>query len=219
MSLVEYAPGKSRRIQLVGGPNRCSTVWAIFSGKRSADIYICPRMSGGAVKVSLHQSGSWQVGVTKEHSAHIEGTSRHWEIWKRGGELAPGVVRAWYLLIPDQEHRVADHDSKAHLLPAVGPNYAASIEILMMDSAGPTVNFDDAHIVGRWLLEGRSESCLVVTRRVPWNSEQQNWAESARKHAVAQAETAGIPKRKEHRYYFHGHDAQGVRFGLELAAT
>ena len=177
-------------------------------------------MLGGAVKVSLHQSGSWQVGLTTESPADLRsGGSRHWDIWKRGGELAPGTVRAWYLLIPDEELRVADHDSKAHKLPPVGPQHAASIEFLMMCNEGPTVNFDNAHVVGRWCLGGRNESCLVVARRIPWTAEQQTWANSAREQAVAKAEAAGIQRLKEHRYYFHGHDAHGVRFGLELAAT
>lgn len=220
MLLPEYASGKSRRIQLTGGPDRCSTVWAIFSARRSADMYICPRMLGGRVKVSLHQSGSWQLGLTQESSADVcSDGSRHWDIWKRGGELAPGTVRAWYLLIPDQELRVAAYDSKAHKLPPVGPEHAASIEFLMMSNEGPTVNFDDVHVVGRWRLEGRNESCLVVARRIPWTSDLQSWANFARKQAGTQAEAAGILKKKEDRYYFHNHDAQGVRFGLELAAT
>ena len=220
MSQSEYAPGKSRRIQLSGGPGRCSTVWAIFSAKHGADMYICPRMLRGAVKVSLHQSGSWQVGLTAERPADpCSSGSRHWDIWKRGEELAPGTVRAYYLLIPDQELRLTDQDSKAHKLPPVGPENAASIEFLMMSNEGPTVSFDDAHVVGRWHLGKRNESCLVLARRIPWTSEQQTWANSAREQAVAQAEADGIPKKKEHRYYFHGHNAQGVRFGLELTAT
>jgi len=106
VSLAEYASGKSHRIQLTGGPARCSTVWTIFSGKHTADMYISPGMLGGEVKVSLHQSGSWQVGFTTGSRTHLRSGSRHWEMWKRGDEFAPGTTRAWYLLIPDQELRV-----------------------------------------------------------------------------------------------------------------
>jgi hypothetical protein len=220
MTLTEYAPGKSRRIQLTDGIDRCSTVWVVFSARRGTDVYICPRMLGGAVKVSLHQSGSWHVGLTAESAAHVgSGESRHWDIWKRGEDLAPGALRAWYLLIPHQELRVAAHDPKAYKLPPVGPEHAAAIEFLMMSNKGPTIVFDDAHIIGRWHLEGRDESCLVVARRIAWTSEQQAGANAARQQAVAQAEAAGIPQKAEQRYYFHGYDTQGVRFGLELAAT
>ena len=220
MTLTEYAPGSSRRIQLIDGTDHCSTVWGIFSAKRSADMYICPRMLGGAVKVSLHQSGSWHVGLTAEGATNLScGESRHWDIWKRGGDIAPGTVRAWYLLIPDQELRIAALDAKAHQLPPVGTEHAASIEFLMMSNQGPTVAFDDAHIVGRWRLGGLNASCLVAARRIPWTSQQQAWANSVRVQAIAQAEAAGIPTTSDHRYFFHGYDAQGVRFGLELAAS
>jgi hypothetical protein len=220
MTLTEYGPGKSRRIQLTGEPDRCSTVWTIASAKNSADVYICPRMLGGKVKVSLHKSGSWQVGLTKENATHLSSLdSRHWDIWQCGGELAPGTVRAWYLLIPDQELCVAAHDPIAYQLPPVGTEHAASIEVLMMSNEVPTVVIDDVHVVGRWRLKGRAESCLVVARRIPWTSEQQAWANAARNQALAQAGADWTPSKKEYRYYFHGYDPQGVRFGLELAGT
>lgn len=181
-------------------------------------MYISPRMLGGSVKVSLHQSGSWQLGLTTESPAHFRSAgSRHWDIWKRGGKLAPGTVRAWYLLIPDETLRVGYFDNKAYKLPPVGPEHAASIELLMLANEGPTVEMDDAHLVGRWRLEGSNESCLTLARRIPWTAGLREWADAARSQAVAQAKAAAIPESKDHRYYFHGHDAQGVRFGLELA--
>ena len=220
MALSEYAPGKCCRIQLTGSSGRCSTVWAVFSAKRSPDMYVCPRMSGGAVKVSLHASGSWHVGLTKESpQAPKMSDSRHWEVWQRGGMIGPGTTRAWYLLIPDQELRVATPDVKAHKLPPVGPGSAVSLELLMMANAPPTVAFEDAHVVGRWPLHGRDKSCLVLARRISWTSEQQSWVEDARVRVAAQATEAGIPKSQEHRYFLHGHDLQGVRFGIELAAS
>ncbi len=220
MTLTTYAPGRSCRIQLTGSSGRCSTVWVVFSAKRHADIYICPRMSGGAVKVSLHESGSWHVGVSEENAkAHRSSNSRHWEIWQRGAAIGPGTTRAWYLLIPDQELRAAIPDARAHKLPPVGPGSAVSLELLMMANEAPTVAFDDAHLVGRWPLHGRDESCLVLARRIPWTSEQQSWAEEARVRVVAEANAAGVPKSKEHRYFLHGHDLEGVRFGVELAAS
>jgi len=220
MSITEYAPGKSCRLQLTDGANRFSTVWGVFSAKRAADMYIAPRMLGGAVKVSLHQSGSWQAGLTNASPAHLwSNGSRHWDLWKRGSELAPGTVRAWYLLIPDEELRTGPGDGKAHQVPPVGYGHAVSIEFLMMTTQGAPVEFDDTHVIGRWVLCGRDESCLLIARRIPWPEELQVWANSARSAAAAQVESAGIKVSHEHRYYIHGHNAQGVRFGLELAAV
>ena len=175
-------------------------------------------MSGGAVKISLHESGSCHVGETAESAKGRTPTlSRHWEIWPRGSEIGPGITRAWYLMIPDRELRVGPIDSKAQILPAVGEGHAASIELLLMRNDGPTVSFDDTHVVGRWQLHGRDESCLVLARRIAWTSEQQAWADVARAQVISQSTAAGVPTRAEHRFFLHGHDAQGVRFGLELA--
>jgi hypothetical protein len=220
MLITEYAPGKSCGLQLTDGANRFSTVWGVFSAKRGADMYVAPRMLGGAVKVSLHQSGSWQAGLADARPAHRwSNGSRHWDIWKRGPELAPGTVRGWYLLIPNQELRTGPADGRAHRVPPVGDGHAVSIEFLMMTNQGPTVEFDDTHIIGRWVLCGRDESCLLIARRIPWPEEVQVWANAARSAAAAQLVSAGFKVSHEDRYYIHGYNAQGVRFGLELAAV
>jgi hypothetical protein len=219
VQITDYPPGRSRRLQLGGDEGRCSTVWGVFSAKHSADFYICPRMAGGAVKISLHQSGSWHAGLTLEHVRQNQIVdSRHWDVWERGqNDLAPGTLRAWYLLLPDQELRSGSCDEKAYQLPAVGAGHAASVEFLMMSDDGPKVLFDDAHVVGRWRLATRPESCLVVARCIPWTKDLQRWANDARNRAASDATAAGVLPEQNHRYYFHGHDAQGVRFGLELA--
>lgn len=195
-----------------------STTWKLFSGRKSPDFYIVPMMCGGALKVSLHASGSWQVGITKEHQESNEALeARHWEIWKRGPEMAPGIVRGWYLLIPERELGKGDQDPKAMQLPPVGGDGAVSLEVLMMHNEGPTPVFEHSFIVGRWPLSQTNESCVVVARRIPWSSEHEQWADQARAEAVNQASTAGIQPDSAHRYFFHGHDTTGVRFGMELA--
>jgi len=220
-TITEYPPGEGCRLQLTDGANRFSTVWKVVSAKHTPDLYVVPLMFGGAFKISLHESGSWRAGLTSESPAHLRsGVSRHWEVWERGPAFAPGTVRGWYLLIPDQELRTGcTLDGKARQVPPVGPGHAVSIEFLMMTNQGPTAVFDDAHIIGRWALRGRDESCLVIGRRIAWSEELKVWANAARSDATGQAESAGIKVSQEHRFYIHRHDAQGVRFGLELAAV
>jgi len=47
----------------VGKPNqRRSTVWKVFSNKN--DIYICSRMMGPDMKISLHETGKYQWSMT-----------------------------------------------------------------------------------------------------------------------------------------------------------
>ena len=88
-----------------------------------------------------------------------------------------------------------------------------------MTNQGPTVVFDDAHIIGRWVLRGRDESCLLIGRRIAWPEECKVWANAIRSDAAAQAESGGIKVSQEHRFFIHCYDAQGVRFGLELAGV
>ena len=98
MPITEYAPGKGCRLQLTDGADRLSTVWKVVSAKHTADLYVVPRMFGGAFKISLHESGSWRAGLTNESPAHLwRGESRHWEVWERGPESAPGTgtVSVW----------------------------------------------------------------------------------------------------------------------------
>ena len=219
MLLTEFPPGTSMRLQLAGSNNRRSTVWSITSARRSADIYVTPRMSGGKLKISLHQSGSWHVGLVNEAAHGLEaGESRHWEVWKRGGELAAGVVRAWYLLIPEDELRVLDADPKAYQLPDVGQDHALSLEVLFASNEGTQMTFDSSHVVGRWRLHEHDESCLVVARRIPWSDEQRSWADRARKATAELGSAKGAQREPDHRYFLHGHNSEGVRFGLELAA-
>jgi len=175
-------------------------------------------MMGGALKISLHQSGSWHAGFTAEAKTKTPAIgSRHWEIWKRGAELSEGVTRAWYLLVPDSELRTVDVDPKAREIPAVGPNHALSLEVLLVQNVGSAMNFDDAHLVARLRLQGRDESCLILARRVPWGPEQCAWADAARIRSAAVSMLNHVRLLPEHRYFVHGHDQQGVRFGLELA--
>lgn len=217
--MQDHEPGTSRRIQLIGEGDEVSSVLSIFSAKKTPDMYVVPRMLGGEMKISLHASGSWQAGLTKESAVDLQaGESRHWEIWKGGAQIGPGVVRAWYLIVPAKELRRGKRDDKAYHLPPVGAGHAVSLELLMMANDGPTLMFDDIHIVGTWRLAGRDERCVVVARRIPWGEDVQAWAAEYRAQVAAQTAAAGIERTPEHRYYLHGHDPQGVRFGLELAA-
>ena len=174
-------------------------------------------MCGGEVKVSLHASGSWQVGTTKDYQKSYETLeARHWEIWRRDSEMAPGIVRGWYLLIPHSELGKGDRDLEAVQLPPVGRDAAVSLELLIMRNEGPIPVFENSFLVGKWPLIKSNESCLVVARRVPWNDGQEQWAAQLKAQAISQASTAGVPPDSTHRYFLHGQDATGVRFGMEL---
>ena len=219
MTIEEVRPGKSIRLQLSGGDDRASTVWSAFSSKKSPDMYVSPCMMGGDVKISLHASGSFHSGIASERAAELRETaSRHWDIWRRSeNEIGPKATRAWYLVIPDSELRVVKVDPKARMLPPVGAGHAVSLEFLLCADVGPTLVFDDAHVIARFDLAAREESCLIVARRIPWLEDMIALAEQARSEALAMARSGGVDINEHHRLYNHGNDADGVRFGLEPA--
>lgn len=212
-------PGAKLRVQLVDG-NRASSSYTILSSKTGADVYIVPKSMGGAVKVSLHASGSWQVGITKEHAAkHAPAGRRHWDIWKGAGDLGPGLRRAWYLLLPDNELRRVWINSRAKPLPPVGSDHAVSLEVLLADDVGPGFDLGHACPVARLELPGVSYSAVVVARRIPWPAERRAWAKTFLDAALAAAQEQGYSNPEPfHRLFLHGQDEQGVRFGLEMAA-
>lgn len=219
--ITELDPGGSLRVQLAGLDGRVSTVLTAFSAKRSPDMYIAPRVLGGDVKISLHASGSYQVGLTREAASRRGTDNRHWEIWDNRDQrrdLAPGVERAWYMLLPDEELRSGSQDPNAYLLPPVGHGHAASVEFLLVSDVGPELAFDEAHIVARFRLASAERSCLVVARRIAWVAQMQALARASRYQAEAHAQEARIALNAEHRFFIHGNDEHGVRFGLELAA-
>jgi hypothetical protein len=191
----------------------------LFTAKKTPDVYITPMMMGGDVKISLHKSGSWQAGLTSEGFAKLPRTSsRHWDIWPREekADVGPGITRAWYLVLPDQELRPGREAPEAYKLPPVGPGHAASVEVLLVANEGTEIVIDDAHIVGRWPLAGRDESCLLAVRRIPWTEERQARAIARKEEFAAQMKAAGVTESDDYAYLIHGHNAEGVRFALEL---
>lgn len=84
--------------------NQCSSVWRCWI--HNEEIYLGVRDLSGAFKSSLHKSGSWQIGFTKEFSEQkiSEGikmpTIRHLDIWESSLQIAKGGSKIYQILIP-----------------------------------------------------------------------------------------------------------------------
>lgn len=68
-------------------------------------MYVACRELRGAVKTSLHESGSWQVGFSTEFfdrgfEERARPRSRHIEIWPRPPEISPGLTLALRIVVP-----------------------------------------------------------------------------------------------------------------------
>jgi len=74
-----------------------------------SDIYLTNEMMKGLIKVSLHQSGEWQVSLTEEFADALGengtpvGNSRHIARWHRPPAQHPGTLTAMRLVFPTAE--------------------------------------------------------------------------------------------------------------------
>jgi hypothetical protein len=128
-------PGRHVRFAVVADDGRRSMAWAVWTNRRTLDAYLDVRPLSGRWKISLHQSGSGQSGLTKEWAETMapDRPSRHFDLWQRPEEFAPGTRRSVQLVIPDTELRrwpagVADDKPLAVRVTAPGVGHAACIE-------------------------------------------------------------------------------------------
>jgi hypothetical protein len=114
---------KERTIRfVVGTPGglRSSTwrCWTPTGGK--SDIYLARRSLVGSYKIRLHESESWQVGLTCEAERKLKAEGRWTDGWRhaalfpRPTETAPGCVLAFRVLVPESAVSI---DSAPESLP------------------------------------------------------------------------------------------------------
>jgi hypothetical protein len=90
-------PGGELRFAAVGESNLRSVDWRIWTSPSFDDVYLAARQAAGVIKGSLHQTGSWQHGFVSEEKArqHLpDDAMRHFAIWQRPPEVAPGWTLA-----------------------------------------------------------------------------------------------------------------------------
>lgn len=86
------------------GRTRRSAVWLAVTAKSTDDVYVATKLAGRFIKVSLHESGSWQHGFISDDKAQgfrSPGQPRHFTTWQRPEEIIPGWTRAVRIIIPD----------------------------------------------------------------------------------------------------------------------
>ena len=97
------AAGGTLRFNVSDGTRR-SVTWRVWTKENTNDIYAAAREAAGHIKISMHESGSWQHGFISNERAEgfrLPGQSRHFAIWPRPAELLPGWTCAVRIIIPD----------------------------------------------------------------------------------------------------------------------
>jgi hypothetical protein len=88
------------------------SVWRLWT--RKSDVYISAWSLSSIQKISLHESGKWRHAFTAEHVSKGSpfvptGKDRVIEKWDRPPELAPGVTRAFEIVVPTSEVTMPEH--------------------------------------------------------------------------------------------------------------
>jgi hypothetical protein len=152
-------PKNPQVVPVLNGPVRFAVVnseavtsnsWRCWA-EQKGDVYIACRDNFKECKVSLHASGSWQMGFTEEgykKCSHLlpENRIRHWQIWPKPLPIAPDVVMAFKLLFPSSELAVLPAKRRAAqwkdtvLIGAAPAAYMTVVNLSI--TKGQQLNFD-----------------------------------------------------------------------------
>jgi hypothetical protein len=118
-----------------------SATWKCWSQPESGnnDIYLICREIKGAIKTSLHQSGTWRNAFSKEFwddnfdtfRGNIE--DRCLEKWSELNGIQPGIILAFCIVVPYLSINISDGQVKSKIVQVPSPpeNKAVEISILI----------------------------------------------------------------------------------------
>lgn len=156
-----------------GGPR--SAVWRLFVTRD--DVYVFFRKLTDQVKVSLHETGDWQMAVDynyvmrTDNPALVDG-GRIFEKWRRPAERTPGVTIAMRLFIPStavnippgvQDEPPDEQGHRRWETRLVTPPPSGWFTVV-------TVAFTNQQMTERW--PGRSQGTNPIGRLILPNGEQ-----------------------------------------------
>jgi hypothetical protein len=200
-------PGGTARIAVVDGTGLRSADWRVWTSKNSDDVYLAARLAAGEIKVSLHQSGSWQHGFTSDQAAqgHLSpGSSRHFAIWKRPAEAVSGWTLAVRILVPVSElqARSASRTASRPVLEAqVSPDHdAVVVEVWLESHRSSGLQLDESRMLAQ-LRQSGGGNVWVISRptTLPWNPRQRFAGMIADAAAAAEVERHLARKRGQAR--------------------
>ena len=219
----------------VGGPDEPrSCVWRVWKGKGTSDVYIAIRTLGGVLKVSLHESGVWRFGLTKEfwETRGENDADRLIEKWERPQPLREGVTSAFDIIVPSAElalpRQLLSESAEKHtknvawVRPA--PEGYATHFIVMYTEPGEPVPETEVEILANFSLpDGRT--VIITVFEFAMSAEEQRQIEVCRRaiaEAMRQADSeaqAAYRAALEPRGYLYGHRNIGTRFFIDIAGS
>lgn len=118
----------------------------VRTGSNKNDVYLFCRPLRGALKASLHESGSWHIGFLRNfaeenfENGHPKRSDPYIERWPRPNAFAPGMTLAYRIVTPSSGVTVPvtdDLPKSIAWIPAAPNGKATEVDIIFTDSGTP----------------------------------------------------------------------------------
>ena len=172
----------SIRFGVLNEAGQRAATWKLFArtGVGKQDVYLTCRALGGAIKASLHQSGSWHVGFDRGflrdnlHESDTRQDDLYLDRWPRPACIAPGITLAYRVIVPAAGVNVpvgADElKGKVFWIPSAPLEMAVEIDVIITSpevqcSDWAARKFMQTELVGSFVLDN-GDTVWVVYRAV-----------------------------------------------------
>jgi hypothetical protein len=85
-----------------------SPVWRLWTSRNTSDVFLAARTIADQAKVTFHESGRWRKAFTEKYAGgpnpYVKpGEDRATAKWWRPPEVAPGITRGFFIMVPTSE--------------------------------------------------------------------------------------------------------------------
>lgn len=170
---------RSIRWCLTAQDGRSSSTWNLFRAKKFDDVYLVAKGTEGLMKVSFHQTGEINMGLTSEaiQGLGIPNSSRYLLKGHRIPQVTPGWTLATEIWIPRSELRSPKEEisPKTVQIPFHSTASAVVVQIYFKESKQSPILRMPAHEPVGFIeqLNGGSVWIVAISAELPWDPEKQ----------------------------------------------
>lgn len=149
-------PEQVIRFGISDGSGHRAATWKLWTPSNKSDVYLAYRELGGALKASLHQSGSWHVAYSQmTFEDVVQGAiptqqDRFLEKWPRPKPIAPGITLAFRIVTPHSgvTSLISEPDENITWIPNSPPPRATEIDIMIISPITPVTGWPGKNKMG-----------------------------------------------------------------------
>lgn len=193
----------------------------------SGDTYVACRDNFKELKVSLHASGRWRMGMTEQAAQDTSllaaGQNRAWEVWEPPAPSPEGVVRAFQVQFLLSELAVRPHQRMSSfwastIYLAKPPDDRVLCVTLFITPRGLLLRHESEPSVtlAQFTLPA-DRSLAIVAHHDPAGGYAQS-LRVAKARIAMQLKDSGMAAPSEGYLYLHGKAADGARFAMPAFA-